>query len=547
MSTPEDQLQLQQQSPLDRYMAQYGTQLQSMLAGDPYAGAAPPDGASAEAGRVSDLGPDLYQPRAPQMPTSALAATAGGGGPAPQGQPGGAPQQSALAPGAQPGTQGGDQKGYSFRDMWNEQTQATRQKYLTQLQDHLKQTNQSIDSAYKAMMDQLGGRPSTKLSRSDKGMLLMEFGLRMMEHSQGKYGQTNGLGGVVGQSGVETMQSTRGLMAQKQQQQQRYDQMQQQLTIAHGKEKAQLASRSALEEGRDIRAYGQQNSMLERVALQQEGANNRNEARIGGAKERTETTEAGKDRRARLGAGQVKRTVTGDDGSIYGVTGTGALVQLEKDGKGIKANPGGGPGGGKLTAAQANYNLYMSTYGKDQDGKPLEGEDLQAAQTEALKYAANPRTYQLSEPQMRQMAEKSADSFVRANPTSWLGMDPKEIEAKRAEYAETEFNRLKRGGPANPVAPARPRSALESTAPGGSPTRGATASALSPSAATKNSPGQTGAIPTQPQPGKPGPNARQLELLNSNPKDNARFFLQKFGYLPREYQQYAQPQSALAR
>jgi len=540
----------QQGSPLEQYMQNYGSRLQSMLASDPYGGAYDPG--MGAAGSVSNLGPDMYTPNVPPIPQqSALAGPEGGSGSAePQGpsiRPGvtSALQNPAAARDKPKEGGGAEGDGVSFRDMWKAQPKADREQYLDKLQAHLKASQQTIDSAYKTMMQQLGGRPNTSLSRSEKGMLLMEFGLRMMEHSRPQYGQSNTLGGSIGQAGVETLQSARGLQAQKLATQQRYDQMQQQLTIAHGKETSQLAARSALEEGRDLRAYGQQNSLLERTRMQQAGANERNTARITGAQERTDTTEAGKDRRAREAAGQVKRTVTGDDGSIYGVTGTGSLVQLEKDGKTIKANPAGGPGGGKLTAAQANYNLYMATYGKDQDGKPLEGPDLQAAQSEALKYAANPRTYQLSEPQMRQMAEKSADSYIRANPTSWLGMSPNEIQTKRAEYAEQEFQRLKRGGPANPVPPAR-RSALEGPT-GGSPTRGAMGAGGNGSQTAANAPGQAGRIPTSPPPGRRGPNAQQLELLNKDPKANARYFLDYFGYLPKEYQQYVGPQSALAR
>lgn len=547
MSTPAGQLPYQQSqqqaSPLDQYMATYGQRLQSMLAGDPYGGA--PDPTASAAGSVSDLGPDLYRPTLP--PTPQASALQGGDGAASPGQaPAGPGQRSALE-GDAGGQQGakGDEKGLTFRDLFNKQDKETREKYVQQLQDHLKQTDQSIDSAYKTMMQQLGGRPQTGLSKQEKGMLLMEFGLRMMANSRPEYGKSNTLGGAIGSAGVETLQSARGLQSAKLGQQQAYDKMQQQLTIAQGKEKAQLASRSALEEGRDLRAYGQQNSMLERTMLQQEGAGQRNTARIAGAQQRTDTTEAGKDRRAKEAAGQVKRTVTGDDGSIYGVTGTGGLVQLEKDGKTIKANPGGGPGGGKLTAAQANYNLYMATYGKDKDGKPLEGDDLQSAQQEALKYAANPRTYQLSEPQIRQMAEKSADSYIRANPNSWLGMSPDEIQSKRADYAETEYNRLKRGGPASPVPPRGARSALEGT--GQSPTRGAAGTGRSAMPGAANATGKAGNIPTSPPPGQTGPNAKQLELLNTNPKANASFFLQKFGYLPREYQQFVGPQSALSR
>lgn len=550
MSTPADQLPMQQpqQSPLDQYMAQYGQQLQSMLANDPNQGTAPAnDPAMAAAGQVSDLGSDTYRPQLPQVPQqSALAASQGqgSGSATPPGQTPAGPPQSALAgaqgsTGAAGATGDGKDQGLSFRDLFKGQPKDVREKYVQQLQDHLKEANQSIDSAYKDMMDKLGGRPDKSLSKQQKGMLLMEFGMRMMEHSRGQYGQTNELGGAIGQAGTETIQSAKGMMAGNVANQQRYDQMQQQLAIAQGKEKAQLASRSALETGRDIRAFGQQDSLLARTQMQQQGADTRNTDRITAANERTATTEAGKDRRATQSAGQVKRTVTGDDGSIYGVTGNGGLVQLGKDGTPIKASATGGPGGGKLTAAQANYNLYVSTYGKDQDGKPLTGQDLQAVQSEALKYAANPRTYQLSDAQAKQMAEKSADSFIRANPTSWLGMSTDEVAAKHDEYAEQEYNRIRRGAPAIATPPPGPRSALEGsgTAPRPNPAQSGNA----PPAVPGTPPAKAGAIPTSPPSNMPrGPNAAQLDALQKDPAHIAPFFLKKFGYLPREFHQYAQ-------
>lgn len=536
------------QSPLDQYMATYGRQLQSMLADDPSGGQTPDPGMAA-AGSPSDLGPDLYRPTLPQPPQSALAAPQGQGpgSAAPHGQTPAAPPKSALADsqGAQGGQGGpqadqGDDKGdgLSFRDLFKQQSKATREKYVQQLQDHLKQADQTIDSAYQGMMDKMGGRPDKSLSKEQKGMLLMEFGMRMMEHSRSQYGQTNETGGAVGQAGTETLQSAKGMMATNAQQQQHYDQMQEQLTIAQGKEKAQLASRSALEEGRDVRAYGQQNSMLDRVKLQQEGQNSRSAASNDTRLAANQNTVAGAGQRnaARIAAGNnaVTRTVTDKDGTVWGVTKTGQVSQLGKDGTPIQAAPGGS-GGARQTAAQANYSLYMSTNGTDKDGKPLQGDDLKSAQQEALKYAANPRTYQLSDPQARQMAEKSADSFIRANPTSWLGMAPDEVESKRADYAEKEFNRIKRGGAATPVPPAAPRSALAGP---GSP--------QSPPGAPR--PGAAGAIPTQPPPNMgSGPNSKQIEALQANPQQIAPFFLKKFGYLPKEFQQYGQPRSALSQ
>lgn len=508
-----------QLSPLDQYMQTYGQQLQSMLAEDPNQGQ-PTQGPSADAGAVSNLGPDLYRSGASFTPSQSALQAPG------QDQSQGAPQ-SALGQGSDKGA-ADDGQGTSFRDLWQKQSSEQRQQYIDKLQEHLKATNETIDSAYKTMMQQLGGRPQSGTTKQEKGMLLMEFGLRMMEHSRPQQGQAASVGGAIGQAGTETLQSYKNLQAQKLANQQKYDALQQQLTIAQGKEKAQLASRSALEEGRDIRSLGAQNASILRTQMQQQGAGARTDARNAAAAARTDVTEAGKNQRAANAAGQVKRTVTADDGSMYGVTGTGSVIQLGKNGQPLKAAPGGG-GAGKLTAAQANYNLYMSTYGKDEQGNALQGQDLQKVQHDALTYAANPRSFQLTDPQMRQMASKSADTFIRANPTSFLGMSPDEIGSKRAEVAEQEYQRLKRGGPAG-------TGVSSALAPGPH------ASGAAPKV------GKGGQPPTQPPPGSQAPNDRQLAALRQDPAKIAPFFLKKFGYLPPEYHKFAQqaPQSALS-
>lgn len=580
MSTPEDQVPMpapQQQSPLEQYMATYGQQLQSMLASDPNQGAAPPanDPAMSAAGSVSDLGPDLYRPQPVNIPQQSALASAGG---APGGAPAGpAAPRSALDPqGSSSGGQGSPDNdpsqgkgGLSFRDLWNQQSKDDREKYVQQLQDHLKQADQTIDSAYQQMMDKMGARPSKDLSKDQKGMLLMEFGMRMMEHSRSQYGQTNETGGAIGQAGTETLQSAKGMMANNQSQQQRYDQMQEQLTIAQGKEKAQLASRSALEQGRDDRAYGQQNAMLGRTLIQQQGATDRATTRanvqLTTNANNNHTKEELEGMKEKFAQQHVTRAIEQDDGTYVGVTATGQVMKLQSDGTPVKgAIGGGGKGGGKGgSAATANYGLYMQTYGTDKDGKPLQGDDLKNAQEEALKYAANPRTYALSDAQRQQMAQKSADSFIRSNQTSFIGMTPQEIQQQHDDFADKEFNRLKRGGPPTPIS-TPPRSALEGAgtgtaspppapAPGGAPAAPAAAPApqAPPAAPAQAPPGappaaaRGGQIPTAPPPGSAqAPNSKQLDALRANPQQIAPYFLQKFGYLPREYQQFAQ-QSAL--
>lgn len=529
---PIGQSPLEQPQPdptgLDAYMATYGQRLQSMLA-DPNAGQDPnagpvmaPTNPPAESGFTDGgqppegpgLGPDDYR----QF----------GGAPAPNSAPPPsvmdpkANQPAGAAP-AGPGaleSKGQDQQGgLSFRDLWKAQSKTDRQEYLDKLQNHLKQADQTIDSAYGTMMKQLGGRPQTDLSQSDKGMLLMEFGMRMMQNSSGRYGYGKDTGAAFGAAGVSTLQDAQGLKNRNLASQQRYDQMQQQLTIAQGKEKSALAGRSALEEGRDLRAFGQQDSMLARVDAQQQGANTRNDARITAAGDRVDTTEAGKDRRAKMGAAAYTHFTQDADGNVVGINRNGDSETVKgADGNPIKAPPGGlGGKGTRGTAAETNYNLYLKTYGVNDDGTPLSGAALQKAQQDALAYASNPRSANLSDAQMLQMASKSADSEIRANPLAWSGMNPDEINAKRTEIVNQEFQRLKRTGTAGPGA-------------GGSPLSRAGG----------------GAIPTQPT-GR-SPNSAQLALLSSNPKANAPYFLKKFGYLPKEFQQYATtaPASALS-
>lgn len=518
------------QSPLQQYMSNYGERLQSLLAGDPAAGQDVPPG--------QNLGPDMYQPNPQPFGPNAGQPPPDPGQPAPdqsaqQGKP--APQSAlGAAAGEQPS---GDKGGASFRDLWQKQSAAQRKEYIDKLQTHLDTTNQTINSAYDKMMQQLGGRPSTDISKQDKGMLLMEFGLHMMANSRGQQqggggGLGTNLGANIGQSGLETLQSAKGLKAQKIAGQQNYDKRAQDLAIAHSRDVTSLASRSALEEGRDLRAAGAQDASIARVTAQQAGADTRNTDRIEAAGKRTEITEAGKNKRAGMQFGQVTRTVTAEDGSTYGLTKGGQMVPL-KDAKGaqIKAMPGGA-GGAKQTAAQANYQLYMDTFGKDSEGNDLEGDELQDARQKALEYAANPKAAApLTDSQMREMAEKSANTQIRANPLAWAGSTDKEIQARQAEISEQVYQRLKRNG-SNPS----PIAGAGMTPKGRSP-----ASALGAAAAAKGTSKAGGAIPTQPPAGGPGPNSAQLKALQTNPGKIAPYFLKKFGYLPKEFHQYAKP------
>jgi len=484
------------------------------------------------------LGPDLYRNTGFEPQQSALAPQgAPGGSGQPQAAPGGGPPQAAGAPpggppaqpgagpGAAPGADGGG-KGTSFRDIWNAQDKDTRQQYLDKLQNHLKATNETIDSAYNTMMKQLGGRPDTELSKQEKGMLLMEFGMRMMEHSSGRMGYGRDTGAAAGAAGVETIGSMRGLQKQKLDRQEQYDKLQQQLTIAQGREKTNLAARSALEEGRDIRAFGAQDTSLARTAMQQAGGEARTESRNTAAAGRVATTEAGKDRRSALARGDYVRQFADERGLMFGVNKRNQVAPMmdpNNPGTQLKGQPGssrGGAGGKGGFAAEANYRMYMDTYGKDNQNQPLTGEAARAVQRDALQYASNPRGFALTEPKMREMAEKSADNYIRSNSLSWAGASDEEIAAKRTAFAEETFQRLKRNGTAGPSAganvPNKPKSALAGT-DGGAAIPFAPPRTMSPQLQTKAE-----------------------AFLKANPA-TAPAFLKKYSYLPQEFRKYLAP------
>lgn len=384
-------------SPMDDYMANYGARLQSLLDGNGMApsamaasqGAGP--GSALVPGQAAAAGIDR-----PQLPQ------AGGG--------------AAVGPGGGPAS-----GGTSFRDKWAQTSDEQKKQATDDLEKQLKQGNETIDSAYNGLIKQLGERPGpdTKLSREDKGMILMEFGLSLMVNSSGKpYGPN--LGAAVGASGLQAMQSHLG---RRRQERDDFDKQSTAINLRRADAKADLAKQSALEarsEARDDRRADRENSQLVGI-------------------------------------------VTQPDNSVVGYTRGGQASVLElPGGKSVQAKPkpvGTGAGGPRTLAEERRYQMYMETYGKDANGQPLTGAQLDTVKKRALQFSADPKASVLSDNELRSMAERSADAFQKSNWAQFRDMKPDEIKKWRDKAADENYKRLKAGEDASMELPPPPQKA----------------------------------------------------------------------------------------
>lgn len=82
-----------------------------------------------------------------------------------------------------------------------------------QMAETLEGTGVDVLKAYDEIFEQLGGveKPKTDLTKEEKGLFIMSFGLRMMAASE-----TMSAGGAFGAAGVPTVQEMRGLQEQRQ-------------------------------------------------------------------------------------------------------------------------------------------------------------------------------------------------------------------------------------------------------------------------------------------------------------------------------------------
>lgn len=281
-------------SMLQQYMQNYGPKLQSQLAPS-----------TAANGAVST------QPVVGEgMQTSALGTNPGDPLQVQSGGPGAAAPPAAQAPVAASselesaaGGDGGED--WSFKGQWQRMPEADREKETDKLAAVLQKGGRTIDTAFDDMVGQLGTRPSGKLSRQDKGMLLMEFGLSLMANSA----RTRHLGGAIGASGLQTMQSYQQMTNGRQQ---AYDAKKQSIDAERTKAKSRLAEDVTRGEIQSVQQEGQERARAERDASQERARSEREGSMLSG-------------------------TVTGEDGSVYGYTRGGRASALkDESGKPIK-------------------------------------------------------------------------------------------------------------------------------------------------------------------------------------------------------------------
>lgn len=246
---------------LDEYMRTYGSKLQSLLA--------PVEGGASDVVvpfTPPELLPDSGMPSEGSAQTFPIGANPS---PSMQWQPHGsrvsefgrhAPLvRSELAPHASTN----EEAPASFQQQWERLSADQQKKAVDELENALKAGNQSIDAAYDEMIAQLGQRPSGKLSRQDKGMLLMEFGLALMANSRPGVS----LGEAVGAAGSQALGSFRNMTRGRQQQ---YDQRSSEINAARAKAKSALAEKGTVEHLKGVTALERdrerRQSELERIA-----------------------------------------------------------------------------------------------------------------------------------------------------------------------------------------------------------------------------------------------------------------------------------------
>lgn len=277
-------------SMLQQYMQNYGPRLQSQLApSTAAAGTVNTQPVVGDGLQTSALGTN---PGAP-LQTESGAPSEIAAAPSAQAQP----VQSALQPAA--ADEEVEDGEWSFKAQWQQMPDEQKQQQTDKLEQVLQKGGRTIDSAFDDMVAQLGARPSGKLSRQDKGMLIMELGLSLMAASA----RTRSLGGAIGAAGLQTL----GSFQQKTQgRQQQYDTQKQAINAERTKAKSRLAEEVATGEIRGLQTEAQETA-------------------------RTARSEAQDAARASREANNVAGTITSEDGSVYGYTRGGKTSALTNE------------------------------------------------------------------------------------------------------------------------------------------------------------------------------------------------------------------------
>jgi hypothetical protein len=394
-------------SALEEYSRNYGAKLRAALGGgiqsslveDPKAAPGQPNGrpqmGDSPLARMppndEGTGEGAYIP--PEDPVVPM--EPGGSADPEGGQDMGGPMSSPLAQGGsnEPGSAMETKKGgYTFRKMYGEAPEPVKTQQVDKLEEALKKGNETIDSAYDELVKQLGAAPekNKKLSRQEKGMLLMEFGLNVLANNK------KGFGGI-GAAGGQALKS--------------YNDM------STGPRKDYDATRGAIE-----------------------GARARDKTKLA-----TESALAGIKAREPA-AGKLPGRFTGDDGNVYFYDQDGKVQPaLDEAGKPIKAAAKDRLGeGGKEFESDAKYKRYMEIYGTDpRTGQPLEGLALQKVKQDALDFS-NDRGRTLDDLDLDLEASKSADDFIRSQADLFRDMTPDQVNEYRNKLVKERRGGLKR-------------------------------------------------------------------------------------------------------
>lgn len=376
-------------SALEEYSRDYGARLRAALNGGSISALDQPTQRQPAPRDPAGAGPYI-PPEDPNVPMDP-----GGTADPEGGQDMGGPASSALAAPAQQPDQQPDsamQKqgdGYSFRQMWKDAPESAKKAQVDKLEESLKRGNQTIDDAYDELERQLGTPPAKKksLSKQEKGMLLMEFGLNVLANNK------KGLG-AIGEAGGKSLQS--------------YNDMTQ------GPYKDYQRTKSAIEASR----AGAKVKLAEQSALE-------------GVKVRSDMVN------------KLPGKFTDENGYVWFYDEMGKAVKaLDEKGNPIKASLAerNGPGE-KEFESDSKYKRYMEIYGVDHNGQPLTGLALERVKRDALDFA-NDRGRQQSDLDLDILSEQSADKEMGAD--AYRDLTPDQREEQRNKIVKARRDRLRR-------------------------------------------------------------------------------------------------------